>query len=270
MQHPPTISRGRWLRPTAVLAVGVLALWTLAGCSGGEDTAATSTTTVTASSGGDTEALAAACREADLDPIERAAGDFAAADAALNAAVTEAEATPAFVTLLDAGSVLFSSMASSLEEVFDALADATAEPTLADLPDALRSAADDFSTLATDVSDAGSISDVDVTRIDEITAELDEIGTITDTESEGGQQLRRVPACETFLRNFEAIFTTIEGDGGDVGDLGDEGVNTDPSDGVCDQDRWLQDPDCGDDETINSDLADGVCDESRFYTDPDC
>ena len=270
MSHPPTTPRRRRLRPAALLAVGILSLWTFAGCSSGDDTAATSTTTVTASSGGDTEALAAACREADLDPIERAAGDFTAADGALNAAGTEAEATSAFVTLLDAGSVLFSSMASSLAGVFDALADATGEPALADLPDALRNAADDFSALATDVSDAGTITEADVTRIDEISAELDEVGAITETESEGGQQLRRVPACETFLRNFEAIFTTLEGGDPGASDLGDDGVNTDPSDGVCDQNRWLQDPDCGDDETINSDLADGVCDESRFYTDPDC
>jgi hypothetical protein len=270
MSHLSTTARRRRLRPAALLAVGVLSLWTLAGCSSGDDTSSnTPTTPVTASSGGDTEALAAACREADLGRIEEAAAGFAAADASLNAAVSEAEATSAFVTLLDEGSVLFSAMASSLEGVFEALADATGEPALADLPDALRSAADDFSTLATDVSDAGTISEVDVTRIDEITAELDEIGAITETESEGGQQLRRVPACETFLRNFEAIFTTIEGDGGDVPDSGG-GVNSDPSDGACDQDRWLEDPDCGDNETINSDLADGACDESRFYTDPDC
>lgn len=270
MSHSSAKTRGRRLRPAALLSVAVLSLWTLAGCSSGDDAASdTSTTSVTASSGGDTEALATACREADLARIVEAAAGFATAEAALSAATTEADATPAFVRLLDSGSVLFSTMASSLEGVFDALADATGEAALADLPDALRSAADDFSTLATDVSDAGTISEADVTRIDEITAELDEIGTVTESGSEGGQQLRRVPACETFLRNFEAIFATLQGAGGDVPD-GGGGVNSDPPDGVCDQSRWLEDPDCGDDETINSDLADGVCDESRFYTDPDC
>jgi len=270
MSQQFTSPRRRRLRPAALLAVGALSLWTLAGCSSGDDTSSnTSTTPVTASSGGDTEALAAACREADLGRIEEAAAGFAAAEAALSGATTEADATPAFVRLLDAGSVLFSSMASSLEEVLGALADATGEPSFADLPDALRGAADDFSTLATDVSDAGTISEADVTRIDEITAELDEIGEIIETESEGGQQLRRVPACETFLRNFETIFATLEGAGGDVPD-GGGGVNSDPPDGVCDQSRWLEDPDCGDNETINSDRADGFCDESRFYTDPDC
>ena len=51
------------------------------------------------------------------------------------------------------------------------------------------------------------------------------------------------------------------------------GINTDPSDGVCDQERFLQDPDCqGEIYTggLNSDEADGVCDEDRYLQDPDC
>ena len=54
-------------------------------------------------------------------------------------------------------------------------------------------------------------------------------------------------------------------------DLSD--INTDPSDGVCDQDRFLQDPDCSgtfDPGGLNSDPPDGFCDEDRFLQDPDC
>lgn len=51
------------------------------------------------------------------------------------------------------------------------------------------------------------------------------------------------------------------------------GINTDPADGTCDQDRFLQDPDCqGEIFTggLNSDTPDGVCDQDRFMQDPDC
>ena len=272
MPHPPTTSRRRRWRAPALLAVGILLPWSLLGCSGDDEATTTTTTpTVTANRGEGTEALATACREVDLGPIEEAASRFVAAEAAADAATTEAEATTAVVGLLDAGSVLFSTMASSLDDLFSALADAAGEPAIADLPDGFRTAADDFSTLATDISDAGTISDADVTRIDEVGSQFDELGAVVESGSEGGQELRRVPACETFVRNFEAVFTSLEGDGTstDGTDTGG-GVNTDVADGVCDQDRWLQDPDCGDESVMNSDLADGACDENRFFTDPDC
>lgn len=59
-----------------------------------------------------------------------------------------------------------------------------------------------------------------------------------------------------------------------VGDSVDDlDVNSDPADGVCDADRWLQDPDCGSnnsDDDVNSDPVDGVCNEDRWLQDPDC
>ena len=51
------------------------------------------------------------------------------------------------------------------------------------------------------------------------------------------------------------------------------GLNTDPRDGTCDQERFLQDPDCeGEMFTggLNSDTPDGTCDQDRFMQDPDC
>lgn len=50
-------------------------------------------------------------------------------------------------------------------------------------------------------------------------------------------------------------------------------VNSDPSDGFCDQGRFIQDPDCSggfDPGGLNSDPSDGFCDEDRFLQDPDC
>ncbi len=55
------------------------------------------------------------------------------------------------------------------------------------------------------------------------------------------------------------------------GDLSE--INSDPSDGFCDQGRYLQDPDCSgsfDPDDLNSDPPDGFCDEDRFLQDPDC
>lgn len=51
------------------------------------------------------------------------------------------------------------------------------------------------------------------------------------------------------------------------------GIDTDPADGTCDQERFLQDPDCqGEIFTgeLNSDPRDDVCDQERFMQDPDC
>ena len=48
-------------------------------------------------------------------------------------------------------------------------------------------------------------------------------------------------------------------------------INTDPVDGVCNEDRWLQDPDCGSSSGgVNTDPADGVCNAERWMQDPDC
>lgn len=48
-------------------------------------------------------------------------------------------------------------------------------------------------------------------------------------------------------------------------------INTDPADGICNEERWLQDPDCGGPSGgVNTDPSDGVCDESRWLQDPDC
>lgn len=261
-----------------MLAIGALLVWTAAACSSGDDTASTTTETtkVTADSNGgsgDTDALAAACRNVDLQPVEAAAANFVAAESAIDAAQSESEAATAIVGLLDRGSTLFATMASSLEDLFVALAEASGQPGIADVPDGLRTAADDFSTLATDISDAGTVTEADIARIDEVSVGFDELGENFESDSSGGQQLRRVPACETFVRNFEAVFADLEGTSTDTTpDTGatEGGVNTDVADGVCDQSRWLQDPDCGDDSVVNSDLADGVCDDSRFFTDPDC
>ena len=54
--------------------------------------------------------------------------------------------------------------------------------------------------------------------------------------------------------------------------FGEEGINSDPADGSCNEDRFMQDPDCTgfDDEGMNSDPSDGSCDFDRFWTDPDC
>lgn len=273
MLHPSTTVGRRRRRPAALLVMGTLLLGLAVGCSGSNDSASTTTaSTVTASTSAGVEDLAAACREVDLVPIQQAADDFVAAEAALDVATSEQAVTTAFVTLLDKGSVLFSTMASSLEDLFGALADAARQPALADVPDGFRTAADDFSALATDINEAGTITEADVSRIDEVGASFDELDALVEPGSEGGQELRRVPACETFVRNFEAVFADLDGDGGTSGgtDAGEDGVNTDVADGVCDQDRWLQDPDCGDESVVNSDLADGSCDESRFFTDPDC
>jgi len=273
MSHRPATRRTHRRRAAALLAAGALLVWTAASCSSGDEGASTtSTSRVTADSDQSTDQVATACRDVDLAPIESAAGRFVTAEAAVEAATTEAEVTTAVVGLLDAGSTLFSTMASSLDDLFDALADAAGQPSLADVPDGFRSAADDFSTLATDVDDAGTITDADIARIDEISARFDDLGATVESDSEGGQQLRRVPACETFIREFEAIFTSLEGGApGTTGDTGsNDGVNTDVANGVCDQSRWLADPDCGDDSVMNSDLADGSCDTNRFFTDPDC
>ncbi|HYI60532.1 MAG TPA: DUF4190 domain-containing protein [Acidimicrobiales bacterium] len=45
-------------------------------------------------------------------------------------------------------------------------------------------------------------------------------------------------------------------------------VDSDPSDGVCNSDRIVQDPDCR--GGVNSDPSDGTCDRDRFIQDPDC
>lgn len=276
MLHPSTTPRRRRGRPAALLAVGVLLAWTIAGCSSGDDSASTtSTSKVSASSNGDsngsgdTEALATACREANLAPVETAAADFADASVTLEAADSEAAVTAAAVTLLDTGSALFSSIATALDDFFTELAQASGQSAIADIPDDFRTAADDFSALATDINDAGTVTEDDIATIEEVGQRFDELGSNIESGSPGGDELRRVPACETLIRNFEGVFATLEGDSGSSSSGGD-GVNTDPSDGSCDQDRWLQDPDCGDEDVINSDRADGVCDDTRFFTDPDC
>lgn len=273
MQHLPVRSRRRRWRAPAVLAIGVFLPWTLLGCSGGDDSASTTTSVVRASSnggGGNTEGLETACREADLGTVEDAAADFAAAQAALGTTAGEAAGAAATVELLDKGSVLFSAMASSLGDFFTALADALGQSSIADIPDGFRAAADDFSALATDINDAGTVTEADISSIEDVGAQFDELGETIESGSPGGDELRRVPACETFIRNFESVFDNIEGTDATAtsGDTG--GVNSDVANGSCDQERWLEDPDCGDEDVVNSDLADGACDDTRYFTDPDC
>lgn len=156
------------------------------------------------------QALADACRDADLSSIEQAADRFQGAQALIGDAATEAEVTGAIVGLLDAGSELFSTMATALSPLFAALADAAGNPSLADVPDTFRIAADDFSTLATDIDTAGTLTDADVARIDSVGERFDDVDAVIADDSDGGRQLRRIPACETFIRDFDAVFAGLD------------------------------------------------------------
>lgn len=276
MLHSPSTRRRQW-QAVALLMAALMMAGALVGCGNDDDTASTTTEGPSPDGDGDAvETLATECRQVDLAEVEQAADRFLAAQSATDDATSESEVASAIVTLLDAGSALFATLSTSLAPLFDALADAAEQPSIAEVPDRLLAAADDFSELASDIDDAGTLTEADIARIDEVGARLDEFDNVVEAESDAGRELRRVPACETFIRNFEAVFADLEGEGeindatgGGSGDVS-EGVNTDVADGVCDQDRWLQDPDCGDDSVVNSDLADGTCDDSRFFTDPDC
>ena len=268
-----TPTRRRFRHPIVLLMAALMLGGALVSCGNDDDTASTTATAAPnpSDNGDPTEALADACRETDLEPVEQAADRFLTAQSASDGATTESEVATAIVTLLDSGSVLFATMSTALTPLFDAIADAAEQPSIAEVPDRLLAAADDFSELASDIDDAGTLTEADVARIDEVGARLDEFDNVVEAESDAGQELRRVPACETFIRNFDAVFAGLDA-GSEVTETTtpDGGVNTDVADGSCDQDRWLQDPDCGDDSVVNSDLADGTCDDSRFYTDPDC
>lgn len=274
-----TSTHRRYWKPVALLMAALMMAGALVGCGGDDDTASTTTAAQTPDGGADAvETLATECREVDLAEVEQAADRFLAAQNSTDDATTESEVATAIVTLLDAGSALFATMATSLTPLFDALADAAGQPSIAEVPDSLLAAADEFSELASDIDDAGTLTEADVARIDDVGTRLDELDNVIEVDSDAGRELRRVPACETFIRNFDAVFAGLDGEGeindsttggsgsGDVS----EGVNTDVADGICDQDRWLQDPDCGNSSVANSDLADGTCDDSRFFTDPDC
>jgi hypothetical protein len=181
------------------------------GCGENDDSISTATTAAQESPNGTdaVEALATACREVDLAPVEQAADGFVAAQAATDEATTEAEATTAIVDLLDSGSVLFSTMATSLAPLFESLAIAADQPSIAEVPGDFRAAADDFSTLATDIDEAGSLTDADIDRIDQVGERFDTLDDVIEAESDAGRELRRVPACETFIRNFEAVFDQL-------------------------------------------------------------
>lgn len=184
------------------------------GCSGDTDTSATTAPPVTAEGGGGANTLATACRSVDLAPLEQAASRFAAAQLATSNVTTEEELTSALVALLDAGSALFASMATSLGDLFAALASATGQQAIADIPGDFRSAADDFSTLATDIDEAGEVTPAAIARIDEVGERFDAIDAAVEVDTEGGRELRRVPACETFIRDFEQVFADLERDAG--------------------------------------------------------
>lgn len=156
------------------------------------------------------QALADACRDADLGAIEQAADRFQGAQATIGDAATEAEVTAAIVGLLGAGSELFTTMATVLSPLFAALADASGNPSLADVPDSFRIAADDFSTLATDIDTAGTLTEDDVARIDSVGERFDDVDAVIADNTDGGRQLRRIPACETFIADFDAVFAGLD------------------------------------------------------------
>lgn len=85
-----TPTRRRFRHPIVLLMAALMLGGALAGCGSDDDTASTVTTaTPDSSDNGDaTEALADACRDTDLEPVEQAADNFLAAQSATDGADT--------------------------------------------------------------------------------------------------------------------------------------------------------------------------------------
>ena len=156
---------------------------------------------------------------------------------------------------------------TSIDTFFDESALASGPSAIADTPDDLRAAADNFSQLAADIGKAGTVTGNDIVTIQAIGTRFDEFGFEFEAGSPGGDECRRIPACETLVRNLDVATSAAS-----ATDEEDEidGVGADPSDDACNQDRWLEDSDCGDPDVTGSDRADGACDDTRLFTDPDC
>lgn len=281
MFQPFMSSQSRLRRTMAVLATAMLLAWTIPGCStsnegdGGQtvDTvkrqaSETSRPAEEVKPTSGTEDLATVCSEADLTSVENASAGFADAQRDLMAAIGDEPAfASATVVLLDKGVVLFSSIASTLDTFFDELAQTSGQSAIADTPDDLRTAADRFSVLATDIEKAGTVTGDDIAAIQAIGTMFDEFGSDFESGSPGGDEVRQIAACETLVRDLDVATSAASATDGD--DEIDE-VGTDPSDDACNQDRWLEDSDCGDPDVPDSDRADGACDNTYLFTDPDC
>jgi len=155
------------------------------------------------------DTLDQACTNVDMAPIEQAADRFVAAQTATEAATTESEVNDAVVDLLNAGSTLFTILGTSLEDLFDNLAEVTEDLAVAAVPRTFTSAAGDFTDIANDISEAGTITDADIERIDEVGGRFDELDSLLDEESAAGVELRDVPECEELLVELDEVFARL-------------------------------------------------------------
>lgn len=210
MVHPSTPSRRR-RRPGEFLAAGALLALMIAGCSSGDDSS--STTSTTSRGTGD---LAAACSEVDLAPVETAAADLADAQTTLEAAAgNEAEFASATAVFLDKGSVMFSSLATALDAFFDELAQASGQSAIADVTDDFTTAAADFSALAPEIRAAGTVTSDDIATIQRVGTKFDRFAGYVNAGSPSGDELRRIPECETMIRNLDQATAAISAADGD-------------------------------------------------------
>lgn len=210
MLRRSTTSRRRW-RPAALLAAGGLLAWTFVGCSSGDDSASTTSTVSPSSNNNDgTEELATACSEVDLTPVETSAAELAEAQLTLEAAAgNEAEFAAATVAFLEKGSVMFSSLATALDVFFDELARASGQSAIADVTDDFTTTANDFSALAPEINSAGMVTGDDIATIQAVNARFDKFAEYVNPGSPSGDDLQRIPACKTMIRNLDAVTSAI-------------------------------------------------------------
>jgi len=207
----PSTSVSRRGRPAALLVAGVLLAWTVVGCSSGDDSASTTSTGNAGSSeSGGADALAASCSEVDLASVETSAAELAEAQVTLEAAVgDEAEFAAATVAFLEKGSVMFSSLATALDAFFDELAQASGQSAIADVTDDFTGAAADFSALAPEITAAGSVTGDDIAAIQAVDTRFERFAEYVNPGSPSGDDLQRIPACQTMVRNLDAVTSAI-------------------------------------------------------------
>ena len=199
MRVSSTLLRGG--RTAGFLAAGILLASTFAGCSSGSSSSSES---------GGSKALAADCRNVDLSAIKNAASEISQAQLDLKAAGTSGPAfASATVVFLNKGSVFFSTMATTLETLFNDLAKTTGQSDLANIINDFSTTADEFTVLSAKIKSANTVTAADIAAIMEVNTRFDKFAVAVDSGSPSGDMLKEIPDCKTFLRELDLATQAI-------------------------------------------------------------